>query len=148
MDGIFGIGLPELIVILIIAGVVMGPKRIGQTARWLGKLTAQLQGISRQFVAQLNNELDAADDSGELKAALQEVRDLQQQMADLRKEVGAVATGAMKEGQTAVSDTKKAVEDVVKPPSLTPAPETNGNGSTPVPPPMPSLRDIPDDPDA
>jgi len=58
MDSFFGIGAPELILILVIAGLVMGPERIGRTARWLGRTTAQLQGISRSFMRQLNADLD------------------------------------------------------------------------------------------
>ena len=62
MDSVFGIGLPEFILIMLIAGIVMGPERIARTARWLGKTTAQLQAISRGFVRQLTAEIDGADD--------------------------------------------------------------------------------------
>jgi Sec-independent protein translocase protein TatA len=72
MDSIFGIGLPELMVILLLAGLFMGPHRIRRVARTLGYWTAQLQTISRQFARQLNTELDSLD-SGEMKGALQDV---------------------------------------------------------------------------
>ncbi|HMT22539.1 MAG TPA: twin-arginine translocase TatA/TatE family subunit, partial [Promineifilum sp.] len=42
MDNVFGIGLPEFVLILVIAGMVMGPERIARTARSLGVLTARL----------------------------------------------------------------------------------------------------------
>ena len=73
MDSFFGIGAPELVLILIIASMVMGPKRIGQTARWLGRTTAQLQNISRSFIRQLNAELDLDGENNELKGGEQTV---------------------------------------------------------------------------
>ncbi|MCP5098981.1 MAG: twin-arginine translocase subunit TatB, partial [Chloroflexi bacterium] len=62
MDSFFGIGFPELVTILILAGIVMGPARIGRVARWLGRTTAQLQTISRGFMRQLSAELESVDD--------------------------------------------------------------------------------------
>ncbi len=50
MDSFFGIGLPEFVLILVIAGMVMGPERIVRMARSLGVVTARLQNISRSFL--------------------------------------------------------------------------------------------------
>jgi len=113
MDSFFGIGLPELILILIIAGLVMGPERLGQTARWLGRITAQLQSISRGFVRQLNAELDAIDPTGELKATRRELQDLRRQMDDLRKEVTTEAKRPFQEGQQALRETREELERTI-----------------------------------
>lgn len=86
MDSLFNIGLPELIFILLLAGLVMGPERIRQVARWLGKVTAQTQAISRAFVRQLDSELDAVE-KGELKAAVSDIQSLQQEIEQLRREL-------------------------------------------------------------
>lgn len=112
MDSIFGIGLPELILILVIAGMVMGPERIVRSARWFGRMTAQLQGISRSFFRQLNNELETADSTGELKGAVDELAQLRRQMAELRAEFTAATTGMMQETRAVVDETQAALTAV------------------------------------
>ncbi len=111
MDSFFGIGLHELILVLIIAGIVMGPERIGQTARWLGKTTAQMRAISQGFVRQFNAEIGAADESGELKNAWQDVQDLRQQLDALKSEFTSVAKKTMDETQQVVNESKQVFED-------------------------------------
>lgn len=114
MDNFFGIGLPELILILVIAGIVMGPERIGRVARWLGKTTAQLQVISRSFARQLNNELDGMDDGHALRDAMQEVQVLRQELQSLRSEFTAVTASVTAEGKTALDE----IEHSIRPPAL------------------------------
>jgi Sec-independent protein translocase protein TatA len=114
MDNLFGIGMPELILILIIAGVVMGPERIGKVARWLGKTSAQLQLISRSFVRQLNNELDGLDDGRALREAMNEVQTLRQELISLRQEFTTVTSAASQEGKAALAE----IENAIQPPSL------------------------------
>jgi len=116
MDSIFGIGFPELFTILILAGIVMGPERIGRVARWLGRVTAQLQAISRGFVRQLTTELESIDDGGQMKGAMKDIQDLQKQLADLRGELRGQTTGFLKESKTALKD----IEQSIKPPTLGP----------------------------
>ena len=118
MDSFFGIGAPELVVILLLAGSVLGPKRIRNVAFWLGKVTAQLQAVSRGFTRQLNAELSAIDDGGEMKDAWSEVQDLRRQMADLRKEITSVATKPMAEGQKAIQEARTMVDNTIKPPHI------------------------------
>jgi Sec-independent protein translocase protein TatA len=96
----------------------MGPKRIRHVAFWLGKVTAQLQAISRGFTRQLNAELSAIDDDGEMKDAWGEVQDLRKQLADLKREITAVAVEPMAEGRKVVHDAQKAVGNTIRPPHL------------------------------
>jgi sec-independent protein translocase protein TatB len=118
MDSIFGIGLPEFVLILIIAGMVMGPERIVRSARALGRLTAQLQNISRSFVRQLNAELDSVDEDGQLKDTIDELNHLRRQVADLRKEVLTIASGTMTESTRALKEIKQETENSILPPEL------------------------------
>ena len=140
MNDIFGIGLPELAVILIIAGVVMGPQRVAEVARWLGRFTAQMQDISRQLARQLNAELAALDDGGDVRGALDEVQALRKQVAELRQEVTAVSTGTVREGKEAIDDTRAALENALD--GATPRQQKNGAADS-----LPTPLDVPDDPE-
>lgn len=116
MDNIFGIGLPEFILILIIAGMVMGPERIARTARSLGLLTARLQNISRSFLRQLNAELDSVDETGEIKSTVEELDKLRRQVSELRNEVFTLAAGTAGDGRKAINTLKREVENSILPP--------------------------------
>jgi Sec-independent protein translocase protein TatA len=116
MDSFFGIGLPELVLILLIAGIVMGPERIGIAARWLGKTTAQLQAISRGFVSQLNAELDGIQDANEIRGAIQDMQDLRSQLEELKQELMSVSNGAARDGRKALSEIQDEVERTIAPP--------------------------------
>jgi Sec-independent protein translocase protein TatA len=131
MDNIFGIGLPEFVLILVIAGMVMGPERILRTARSLGRLTAKLQTISRTFFRQLNAELDSFDQDGQLKSTVEELNQLRRQVADLRSEVFTLTTGAAGDSKKAVADLRREFENSILPPSL--AEGLKNNPATPRP---------------
>ncbi len=51
----FGIGTPELIVIFIVALVVLGPKRLPEVARSLGKALADLRNATSGVTEELRN---------------------------------------------------------------------------------------------
>ena len=51
----FGIGTPELIVILIVALIVLGPKRLPEVARTLGKSLGELRKATSGLTEELNN---------------------------------------------------------------------------------------------
>jgi len=118
MDNIFGIGLPEFVLILVIAGMVLGPERILRTARSLGRLTAQLQTISRTFFRQLNAELESFDQDGQLKSTVEELNQLRRQVSDLRSEVFTLTTGAALDSKNAVREMRREFENSILPPSL------------------------------
>ncbi len=107
MDSFFGIGLPELVIILVIAGLIMGPQRIRKVAYTLGRVTAQLQAVSRQFARQLNAELDSLDDES-IRGAMQDMRDLQKEVDSLRRELRQVPSSLRSEGQSIVKEAEDA----------------------------------------
>jgi Tat protein translocase TatB subunit len=60
----FGIGMPELMVILVVALIVLGPKRLPEIARALGKGLAEF----RRATSDINEELQKAQRAIEAEA--------------------------------------------------------------------------------
>lgn len=150
MDSFFGIGFPELVFILILAGLVMGPHRIRQVARTLGKLVAQMQAISQEFTRQLNAELDAVD-SEEVRGAVDDMKALRREVDDLRRQVKSIPQELAQEGKKAVEEGERAFKPVSRP---TPEQKTGTESeeseqelpSGPMPDALPNPIDVPDDP--
>ncbi|MGH7898829.1 MAG: twin-arginine translocase TatA/TatE family subunit [Candidatus Binatia bacterium] len=51
----FGIGMPELLVILTVALLVLGPKRLPEIAKALGKAMAEFRNATSGISAELDN---------------------------------------------------------------------------------------------
>ena len=74
----FGIGLPELVVILAVALIVLGPQRLPEVARMLGRAYAQLRRASEEFQQTIRQDLavlERQEDANRNKAVAQEIRE-------------------------------------------------------------------------
>ncbi len=67
----FGIGMPELIIIFVIALIIIGPKKLPDLARALGKGMAEF----RKATDDLKTNLHMEDVEGELKGMEEELAD-------------------------------------------------------------------------
>lgn len=112
----FGIGMPELAVILVVALVVLGPRRLPELARTLGKGLAEF----RKVTGDVNKELQGARDLIEREAREHErlARELE------REQRRATARGSE-------SPTEPPKKDVV--PSTGAAPQTPSDAPTDAP---------------
>ena len=74
----FGIGFPELVVILAVALIVLGPQRLPEVARMLGRAYGQLRRASEEFQNTIRQDLAALErqeDINRNKAIAQEIRE-------------------------------------------------------------------------
>jgi sec-independent protein translocase protein TatB len=62
MDGFFGIGIGELIMIAIVALIVLGPERLPGAFREMAKFIRQIRNLSKEFTDQFGDEFKALED--------------------------------------------------------------------------------------
>ena len=55
---IFGIGLPEMVVIMVIAVLIFGPKKLPEIGRSMGKAIRGFQDASREFESEFKREAE------------------------------------------------------------------------------------------
>ena len=70
MDSFFGIGGNELIVILLLAAIVLGPERIARSAREIGKFVRNVKAYFSSLSSELKAELDVLDEMQNIKKDL------------------------------------------------------------------------------
>jgi Sec-independent protein translocase protein TatA len=58
---IFNVGGPELILLIFLAGVLLGPRRMVLLARELGNILRQIKLVSHSLTKELNREIDLLD---------------------------------------------------------------------------------------
>ncbi len=94
-----GIGFGELIVILAVVLVVLGPKRIPELARWIGKVSREI----RRAQAELSNALDETWDD--------------QRTPGVRPIQGVVVGRGLRSGETSSTTATSTGGEVVQPPT-------------------------------
>lgn len=64
---IFGIGGNELIVIILLAAIILGPERLARSAREIGKFVKNVKAYFTSLSAELKAELDILDELEKVK---------------------------------------------------------------------------------
>ena len=82
----FGLGLPELIVIFVIALVIFGPKKLPDLGKALGKGIAEFKRPTQEVKDTIETEVRAAESSIDLAKLKSEVEGKE---ADLKSEASA-----------------------------------------------------------
>ena len=61
--GFFGIGIGEILLVLVFSLIIWGPKRMIEIARTLGKLVHTLRKITSDLTATVTKEMDGEKDN-------------------------------------------------------------------------------------
>ena len=85
---ILGIGFPELIVILIIAMMVFGPRRLPEMAGKAGKIIRDLRGMSQGLLLEWQREINVASRLDELTEIRHELELTKQELGNTTREIG------------------------------------------------------------
>ncbi len=80
----FGIGGTELLVILVVALIVLGPKSVPQIARTLGKAMGEFRKVSTEFQRTLNTEIELEEHEKRKQEAEKELFGTQEKAAAAR----------------------------------------------------------------
>lgn len=64
---IFGIGGNELIVIILLAAIILGPERLARSAREIGKFVKNVKSYFTSLSSELRAELDVLDEMEKVK---------------------------------------------------------------------------------
>ena len=76
------VGPWELVLVLLIAILVAGPKRMVEIARTMGQFSRQLRDLSREFTSALQAEVQAAEREAEATGG--SLREVQRDLQDLQ----------------------------------------------------------------
>ena len=68
---IFGIGLPEMAVIFVVALLIFGPKKLPEVGRSLGKAIRSFQDASKEFETEFKREAEQIEQAVKTTAELE-----------------------------------------------------------------------------
>lgn len=89
----FGIGMPEMLVILVVALIVIGPKKLPDLAKSLGKAMREFKNATTEIKESLNLEEDINDIKRSLKKTETSSPTEPQKAGDLKTETGLTPKG-------------------------------------------------------
>ncbi|MBS0220214.1 MAG: twin-arginine translocase subunit TatB [Proteobacteria bacterium] len=116
----FGIDSPELLVIVIVALVVIGPKELPGLLRTWGKWMAQMRGMASEFRGHVD-EMVRQSELDEVKKHLESAQGgLDLKSLDPTQQIRSAIQEGMAEGEKAIADAKAALDNPLAEPESAP----------------------------
>lgn len=82
---VFGIGLPEMILIFVVALLIFGPKKLPEIGRSLGKTIKGFQEASREFQEEFKKEAQEIEETVSMNAKLEPSSETQNNVSTSEK---------------------------------------------------------------
>lgn len=126
MDGFFGIGIGELVLIAIVALIVLGPERLPSALREVAKFIRWLRNLSREFTDQFGDEFKALEDLNPRRilqdaiTSIDEEEKAKEDPKSVKKPATTVKTTPAKPTTTTTTGTKTTTASTPKPKPVTP----------------------------
>ena len=110
--GIFDIGLQEVILVLVVAVIVIGPQRLPGMARKIGRVYRNFKRITGDLTKEFKEAIDVEEEVEEMKKAVDEVKGtLDTEAQEMKKTLDAEARGMRKTAE----EVKKTLDAEAKP---------------------------------
>ncbi len=141
MDSFFGIGIPELFLIAIVALIVLGPERLPGAIREIAKVFRTIRQMSSELTSQFSDELQALDEVNPRKL-MREITDEMNPAAKPEKKPPAAKPAVKPAANTAAKPTAKPAKPASAAPAkpaATPEPASTELQPEPKPDPEPSI---------
>ena len=128
-----GMGPAELVLILIIAVIVLGPGKLPEVARALGKTMREFRSITDGFQSELRKEIDSA--SSTIKEDAKPLSDLSNSLSSIRSSLNSPLAAASAEAEKALgvsaADKETDIKESADATTTTAASTDQGVGSVP-----------------
>jgi len=115
----FGIDSPELLVIVVVALVVIGPKELPGLLRTWGKWMAQMRGMAAEFRGHVD-EMVRQSELDDVKKQLETTHGLDLQSLDPTQQIRSHIQEGMAEGEKALAEAKSAFDNPLAEPESAP----------------------------
>ena len=124
---ILGVGFPELILILIIAMMIFGPRRLPEIASKAGKIVRDLRSMSQGLLLEWQREIAVASRLDDLEETKKELAELKKELGETQRAIGQQAQKSVKQLEENISAEMSSAENTLK----SVASSTSTDGSPP-----------------
>ncbi len=91
----FGLGLPEIIIIFVIALIVFGPKKLPDLGKSIGRAMAEFKKASDEFQESVRSEMKDVQKSADIKEELRQIEQIGQGLTAEVKDAEAAAAAVI-----------------------------------------------------
>ncbi len=107
----FGLGMPEILLILALALIIIGPKKLPDLAKTLGKSMREFKGAAQDFKNSINMETSITDIDPPADEIKKNIEEANKELADKKNKEGSNDEDAKNGDNELDNDTSNNTED-------------------------------------